>query len=123
MPRPGTHSGRVRTGSRTGGANMTSSYSRVDYKAPVLQLIDIVDLIGRTVSLKKRGKDYVGLCPFHNEKKPSVHGSPAKQFFHCYGCKAGGSAIDFVMKRDRVEFRDALRTLGDMAGLPPPELS
>ncbi|MEO6436935.1 MAG: DNA primase [Tepidisphaeraceae bacterium] len=91
-----------------------------DFRALVLSATDIADLIGRTVSLKRRGKDFVGLCPFHQEKTPSFHVSSARQFFHCYGCKAGGNAIDFVMKRDRVEFIDALRTLGEMAGLEMP---
>ncbi|MSR60676.1 MAG: DNA primase [Planctomycetaceae bacterium] len=92
-----------------------------DFKARVLQAIDIVELIGQSVSLKRRGKDFVGLCPFHQEKSPSFHVSPSKQFFHCYGCKAGGNAIDFVIKRDRVEFIDALRTLGESAGLEMPK--
>src|SRR3954464_12529253 len=91
-----------------------------DSKTLVLQATDIVELIGQSVALKRRGKDYVGLCPFHQEKSPSFHVSPSKQFFHCYGCKAGGNAIDFVIKRDRVEFIDALRTLADMAGLEMP---
>src|SRR3954468_17175391 len=91
-----------------------------DFKARVLAAVEIVDLIGRSVALKRRGKDFVGLCPFHQEKTPSFHVSPARQFFHCYGCKAGGNAIDFVIKRDRVEFIDALRTLGQMAGLEMP---
>src|SRR4051794_37061490 len=88
-----------------------------DSKALVLQAIDIVDLIGQTVSLKRRGKDFVGLCPFHQEKTPSFKVDPAKQYFYCFGCKASGNAIDFVMKRDRVEFIDALRTLADRAGI------
>ena len=99
---------------------MSGPTTAIDFKALVLQATDIVDLIGRTVSLKRRGKDFVGLCPFHEEKTPSFHVSPARQFFHCYGCKAGGNAIDFVIKRDRVEFIDALRTLGEMAGLEMP---
>lgn len=91
-----------------------------DYKTQVLAAVDIVELIGRTVSLKRAGKDYKGLCPFHQEKTPSFTVSPARQFFHCYGCKAGGNAIDFVIKRDRVEFIDALRSLGEQAGVPMP---
>lgn len=97
-----------------------SSNAASDFKARVLQATDIVDLIGHSVALKRRGKDFVGLCPFHQEKTPSFHVSPSKQFFHCYGCKEGGNAIDFVIKRDRVDFRDALRTLGEMAGLEMP---
>jgi DNA primase len=88
-----------------------------DSKAQVLAATDIVELIGQSVALKRRGKDYVGLCPFHQEKTPSFHVSPGKQFFHCYGCKAGGNAIDFVIKRDRVDFLDALRVLADRAGI------
>jgi len=91
-----------------------------DFKSQVLGAVNIVDLIGQTVGLKRRGKDYVGLCPFHTEKTPSFHVNPSKQFFHCYGCKASGNAIDFVMKRDRVEFIDALRSLGESVGLEMP---
>ncbi len=88
-----------------------------DLKSAVLGATDIVQLIGQSVALKQRGKDYVGLCPFHTEKSPSFHVSPAKHFFHCYGCKAGGNAIDFVIKRDRVEFLEALQQLAERAGL------
>lgn len=96
---------------------MSSSASGGDAKAQVLAATDIVELIGQSVALKRRGKDFVGLCPFHQEKTPSFHVSPSKQFFHCYGCKAGGNAIDFVIKRDRVEFIDALRVLAERAGI------
>jgi DNA primase len=92
-----------------------------DFKSQVLAATDIVEVIGRTVSLKRRGKDFVGLCPFHQEKTPSFYVSPAKQIFHCYGCKAGSSVIDFVMKRDRIEFIDALKWLGEQAGLEMPK--
>ena len=98
----------------------SSASAGSDFKSRVLQAVDIVELIGRSVSLKRRGKDFVGLCPFHQEKTPSFHVSPSKQFFHCYGCKAGGNAIEFVIRRDRVEFRDALRILAEMAGLEMP---
>src|SRR5256714_6127710 len=92
-----------------------------DNKTLVLQATDIVELIGQSVALKRRGKDFVGLCPFHQEKTPSFHVSPSKQFFHCYGCKTGGNAIDFVIKRDRVEFLDALKTLAARAGIELPK--
>lgn len=91
-----------------------------DFKQRVLDATDIVALIGHSVALKRRGKDYVGLCPFHQEKSPSFSVSPGKRMFYCYGCKTGGNAIDFVMKRDRIEFRDALRQLGEQAGLEMP---
>ena len=85
-------------------ASSGSSNDRSDYKAQVLAATDIVQLIGQSVALKRRGKDYVGLCPFHQEKTPSFHVNQARQFFHCFGCKSSGNAVDFVIKRDRVEF-------------------
>lgn len=100
---------------------MTTSGSGSDFKSQVLAATDIVDVVGKTVALKRRGKDFVGLCPFHQEKTPSFSVSPAKQIFHCYGCKAGSSVIDFVMKRDRIEFIDALKYLGELAGLEMPK--
>lgn len=96
------------------------SHDRTDHKAQVLAATDIVQLIGQTVGLKKRGRKYLGLCPFHQEKTPSFNVDPAKQFFYCFGCKANGNAIDFIIKRDRVEFIDALRTLGAAAGIEMP---
>ena len=82
---------------------------------------DIVDLIGKSVLLKKAGRNYVGLCPFHSEKTPSFYVHPAEQFFFCQGCRVGGDAFSFVMKRDNVQFMDALRSLGEAAGIPMPE--
>src|SRR5256885_5841463 len=93
-----------------------------DNRALVLQATDIVELIGQTVALKRRGKDFVGLCPFHQEKTPSFKVDPAKQFFYCFGCKAAGNAIEFVIKRDRVEFREALRSLAQRATIELPRL-
>jgi len=92
-----------------------------NYKDQVRTATDIVELIGRTVALKRRGRDYVGLCPFHQEKSPSFTVSPTKQIFFCYGCKAGGDVFSFVEKRDRVEFREALRILGEAAGIEAPQ--
>ena len=92
-----------------------------DHKSQVVAAVDIVELIGRSVALKRRGKDYVGLCPFHQEKSPSFTVSPAKQMFYCYGCKAGGDVFKFVMLRDRVEFLDALKQLAQVAGIEMPK--
>ena len=102
------------------GTVVSTLNSGSDYQSQVLQAVNIVDLIGKSVALKRRGRDYVGLCPFHQEKTPSFHVRPDKQYFTCYGCKASGSAIDFVMRRDRVEFIDALRLLGEQAGIEMP---
>ena len=82
---------------------------------------DIVEIIGKTVALKRRGRKYLGLCPFHNEKTPSFNVDSERQFFHCFGCKAGGNVIDFVMKRDALPFIDAMRQLGELAGLEMPK--
>ncbi|HEV2294806.1 MAG TPA: DNA primase [Tepidisphaeraceae bacterium] len=100
---------------------MSAARSGTDYKALVLQAVDIVQLVGQSVALKRRGKDYVGLCPFHSEKTPSFHVSPGKQYFRCYGCKVSGNAIDFVIQRDRVTFMEALRALGEQAGVEMPK--
>jgi len=91
-----------------------------DAKSRILQATNIVALIGQTVRLKRRGRDFVGLCPFHQEKTPSFSVSPSKQRFYCFGCEKGGSVIDFVMLRDRVEFKEALRTLAESAGIELP---
>lgn len=95
--------------------------SRGDARERVLAATDIVQLIGQTVSLQRRGGKFVGLCPFHQEKTPSFNVDPVKQYFYCFGCKASGTAFDFVMKRDRVEFIDALKTLADAAGIELPK--
>lgn len=84
-----------------------------DGKSLVLAAVDIVQLIGQTVALKKRGRDFVGLCPFHQEKSPSFKVDPTKNFFYCFGCKAAGNAIDFVMRRDKVDFVEALKSLAE----------
>lgn len=80
-------------------------------KAAALASTNIVELIGQTVALKRQGKDYVGLCPFHEEKTPSFHVSPAKKFFYCFGCRAKGNAIDFIMQRERLSFIEAIAAL------------
>ena len=94
-----------------------------EYKSLVLAATNIVELIGRTVSLKKAGRKYLGLCPFHSEKSPSFNVDPVKQFFYCFGCEAAGDAIKFVEKRDHVGFLDAMHLLGDAAGIERPQFS
>ena len=96
------------------------SSSFADGKSRVLEAVDIVKLIGETVQLKRAGRRYSGLCPFHNEKSPSFSVDPAKQFFYCFGCKKGGNAIDFIIERDRLAFVDALETLAEWAGVELP---
>ncbi|MDI6765652.1 MAG: DNA primase [Bacteroidota bacterium] len=84
---------------------------------------DIVDLIGSFIPLKKRGKNYVGLCPFHTEKTPSFNVSPERQMYHCFGCGTGGNAITFLMEYEKVSFVEAVRSLADKAGISIPKSS
>jgi DNA primase len=87
----------------------------------LLARVDIVDVIEPRVRLKKTGRDHQGLCPFHQEKSPSFTVSQSKQFYHCFGCGAHGSAIGFLMENDRMEFRDAVEELAASVGLAVPE--
>lgn len=82
---------------------------------------DIVSVVSRYVSLTRRGSNCVGLCPFHNEKTPSFSVSADKQFFHCFGCGAGGDVISFVMKIENIDFPDAVAKLAEWAGLEVPQ--
>ena len=81
---------------------------------------DIVDVISENVLLKKTGKNYVGLCPFHSEKTPSFTVSPQKQIFYCFGCAAGGNVFSFIMKRDGITFPEAVRMLSRQYGIAIP---
>jgi DNA primase len=81
---------------------------------------DILDVIGQFVKLKKRGKNYVGLCPFHQEKTPSFNVSPEKQMYHCFGCGVGGNVFTFVMEYEKVSFAEAVRSLAEKAGITLP---
>jgi DNA primase len=83
----------------------------------LLTRIDIVDVIQERVTLKKAGRDWSARCPFHDERSPSFTVSPAKQFYHCFGCGAHGSAIRFLMDYDRLEFPDAIEELASRAGV------
>ncbi|WP_026495319.1 DNA primase [Butyrivibrio sp. WCD3002] len=82
---------------------------------------DIVDVIGQYVSLKRAGANYVGLCPFHNEKSPSFSVSPSKQMFYCFGCRVGGNVFSFLMKYDNLTFGEAVRSLAERGGVKLPE--
>lgn len=87
----------------------------------LLERTDIVSLIDERVSLKKTGREYSACCPFHDENTPSFTVSPSKQFYHCFGCGAHGTAISFLMEYDRLEFRDAVDVLAQTLGLEIPE--
>jgi DNA primase len=81
---------------------------------------DIVDVIGSRVTLRKAGREYKAPCPFHNEKTPSFTVSPSKGFYHCFGCGAHGTAIDFLMRHDNLAFPEAVEALAEMLGLEVP---
>jgi DNA primase len=88
--------------------------------ADLLNRVDIVDVVGQHVKLKKAGANYQGLCPFHSEKSPSFSVSPTKQFYHCFGCGAHGSAISFLMEYSGLGYVDAIEELARSAGLDVP---
>jgi DNA primase len=78
---------------------------------------DILTIIGEYVALKKRGKNYLGLCPFHSEKTPSFTVSPDKQIFHCFGCGEGGNIFSFIMKLENVSFAESVAMMGERVGI------
>ncbi len=91
-----------------------------DVKRDVLEATDLVQLIGAVTSLKKAGRSWKGLCPFHGEKSPSFHVHPDKGFYYCFGCGAKGDAITFVRETERLEFPDAVAYLARLAGVTLP---
>ena len=91
-----------------------------DVKRDVLAATDLVALVGATTSLKKAGRSWKGLCPFHGEKTPSFHVHPDKGFYYCFGCGAKGDAITFVRETERLEFPEAVAYLARLAGVAVP---
>ena len=92
------------------------------FKQDLLNRVDIVDVVSRYVQLKKGGANYLGLCPFHGEKTPSFTVSPAKQFYHCFGCAAHGNAIGFLMAYAGLGYVDAVKDLAAAVGMQVPEV-
>ena len=86
----------------------------------LLARTDIVEVVGSRVPLKRQGREYSARCPFHDERSPSFTVSPTKQFYHCFGCGAHGTAISFLMNYDRLEFLDAVEDLAKRAGIEVP---
>ena len=87
----------------------------------LLQRIDVVEVVGRHVKLRKGGANFMGLCPFHNEKSPSFSVSPTKQFYHCFGCGAHGTALTFLIEYSGFTFPDAVRDLAQSVGMAVPD--
>ena len=86
----------------------------------LLNRVDIVDVIERHVPLKKAGTNYIACCPFHSEKTPSFTVSPTKQFYHCFGCSAHGSAVGFMMEYVGMDFVEAVNDLASRVGMQVP---
>ncbi|WP_273432136.1 DNA primase [Chitinibacter tainanensis] len=91
-----------------------------DFIQDLLNRVDIVDVVERYLPLKKAGQNYMACCPFHKEKSPSFTVSPTKQFYHCFGCGAHGSALSFVMEHQALSFPDAVRQLAESVGMTVP---
>jgi DNA primase len=87
----------------------------------LLARVDIVEVVGRQVKLKKSGANFSGLCPFHAEKSPSFTVAPSKQFYHCFGCGANGDAIRFLVEQNGMTFVDAVKDLAQQVGLTVPD--
>ncbi len=87
----------------------------------LLSRVDVVDIVGRHVQLKKGGANFMGLCPFHGEKSPSFSVSPSKQFYHCFGCGKNGNAISFLMDHNGMGFIEAVKDLAQQFGMQVPE--
>ncbi len=94
-----------------------------EYISELRDKIDIVDVVSKYVRLKKTGRNFVGLCPFHEEKTPSFVVSPEKQIFHCFGCGASGDVIKFLMRIEDIDFKTAVTELAKEAGMPLPKFS
>ncbi|MBL7191245.1 DNA primase [bacterium] len=92
-----------------------------EFTERVRQASDILDVVSQYVTLKKRGGNWFGLCPFHSEKTGSFSVNPAKGIFHCFGCGAGGSVINFVMMRENMRFPEAVESLAKRAGIEIPQ--
>src|SRR3954464_9582306 len=77
----------------------------------------LVELVGETVKLQRRGRSFTGLCPFHKEKTPSFHVNPERGFYHCFGCHASGDAIKFIQETEGLDFIEAVRRLAEKLGI------
>src|ERR687894_2849219 len=85
--------------------------------AEIKTRLPVVELVGETVELKRAGSAFKGLCPFHPEKTPSFVVTPGRESWHCFGCGEGGDIFSFVMRRDGIDFREALTRLAERAGV------
>ncbi len=122
MPASGEASRTRLPGRRFFAGRSVKSMIPNDFIQTLLSRVDIVDVIDRYVPLKKAGANYSACCPFHSEKTPSFTVSPTKQFYHCFGCGAHGTAIGFLMEYGGKAFPDAVEELARDAGLEVPRV-
>ena len=97
-----------------------AEYAR-GYIEELLRRNEITEVVGRYVQLKRKGRLYAGLCPFHNEKTPSFFIYPETQNFYCFGCGVGGDVITFIKKIESLSYPEAVKMLAARAGMPEPE--
>ena len=91
--------------------------SSYETKEQVRQATDLVDLVSRSIRLRRQGRIYVGLCPWHDDSRPSLQVNPDRQSWKCWVCNVGGDVFSFVMKREGIDFPEALRILAERAGI------
>ena len=89
----------------------------LDAKEQIRQAVDLVDLVGSYLPLRRQGKNFVALCPWHDDSRPSLQVNPERQSFKCWVCDVGGDVFSFIMRIEGVEFREALEMLADRAGI------
>ena len=94
-----------------------------ELKEEIRSANDIVDVISQYVTLKRSGRNFFGLCPFHKEKSPSFSVSPDRQYYHCFGCHKGGDVFNFVSEVERISFREALEFLAERARIQLPTVT
>ena len=102
----------------TATRELVVSSGSFDIKERVKQAVDIVDLVGSHIQLRRQGRNYVGICPWHDDSRPSLQVNPERQSFKCWVCDIGGDVFTFMMKMENVEFREALQILAEKAGIP-----
>ena len=91
-----------------------------ELKEEIRSANDIVEVISQYVVLKRSGRNYFGLCPFHNEKSPSFSVSPDRQYFHCFGCHKGGDVFTFISEIEKVSFKESVEILAERANIQLP---
>ena len=97
-----------------------SSRPRDDLRERVRESVDIADVVGSYISLRRAGRGLVGLCPWHDDARPSLQVNPERQTYRCWVCNIGGDVFNFVMRMEKLEFREALEQLADRCGIPLP---